>query len=49
MPTENGQIFANKAALAEALSGCEGVIYLKGSRCHGLETLIDFDSCDLIF
>jgi UDP-N-acetylmuramoyl-tripeptide--D-alanyl-D-alanine ligase len=48
VPEENGRVFTEKTALEKALCTCDGVIYFKGSRHHALETLIDFDNCDLV-
>ncbi|MDR0678678.1 MAG: Mur ligase domain-containing protein, partial [Puniceicoccales bacterium] len=42
------KIFPDKAALAAALSPIRGPIYLKGSRCYALETLVDLGGCEIL-
>jgi UDP-N-acetylmuramyl pentapeptide synthase len=42
-------IFPGKGEdLAKRIDGHSGVIYLKGSRCHALETLVNLDDCVLL-
>jgi UDP-N-acetylmuramoyl-tripeptide--D-alanyl-D-alanine ligase len=40
LPPDRLKIFQDKAALAAALAPVRGPIYLKGSRCYALETLV---------
>lgn len=43
IPEKNIRFFDSKNSLAEELKSVRGWIYLKGSRMHALETLINFD------
>lgn len=46
LPEGNAQIFPQKTeSIKEIINNFRGAVYLKGSRCYALETLIDFDNC----
>jgi UDP-N-acetylmuramyl pentapeptide synthase len=47
-PKKNLRNFQEKSDIRDGMGHWPGPIYLKGSRCYALETLIDFDSCDLL-
>ncbi|MDR0727843.1 MAG: UDP-N-acetylmuramoyl-tripeptide--D-alanyl-D-alanine ligase [Puniceicoccales bacterium] len=44
---ENMHIYRDLDEIRAALSGAEGAIYLKGSRMHELERLVDLGECEL--
>ncbi|MDR2340982.1 MAG: UDP-N-acetylmuramoyl-tripeptide--D-alanyl-D-alanine ligase [Puniceicoccales bacterium] len=48
VPPQNMHICRDLDEIRAAICDVEGAIYLKGSRMHGLERLVDFDECELL-